>query len=135
MNDKDAEALHRLLGYHRRRYWLTNGWCIRFQVKEAPVTSGRPHGIKYSFTLHDVDMVRLLGIDNAHGIPRRVVFDHRHRFRRTEEMVPYDYKDADTLIVDFFDLIEQAFRQEGIEFSFDDGEIELEDEDGEESPD
>ncbi len=131
MND-DAEALHRLLGYHRRRYWLTNGWCLRFQVRKAQVTEGRPHGIRYSFTLHDVDMTRLLGIDNAHGIPRRQVFDHKHRFRRVEEVVPYDYRDADTLICDFFDEIENAFRVEGIEFSFAGDETELEEDDGEE---
>jgi hypothetical protein len=132
MNSQDDEALRRLLDYHRRRYWLSNGWCIRFWVKEVPSTAGRPHGVKYSLTLHDVDMTRLLGIDNAHGLPRRLVFDHQHRFRRTEELVPYDYKDADTLIGDFFDAVERAFRQEGAEFSFDDREVELENDDGEE---
>jgi hypothetical protein len=96
------------------------------------VSEGRPHGIKYSFTLHDVDMTRLLGIDNAHGLPRRQVYDHRHRFRRTEELVPYDYVDADTLISDFFTAVESAFRQEGVEFDFDDREIELEGDDDEE---
>ncbi|MGI4801034.1 MAG: toxin-antitoxin system TumE family protein [Janthinobacterium lividum] len=130
--DSDDEALRRLLDYHRRRYWLVNGWCIRFRVQEAPVTTGRPHGIKYSFTLHDATMTRLLGIDNAHGLPRRQIYDHRHRFRRTEELVPYDYTDADTLIGDFFAAVESAFRQEGVEFSFDDRETELEDKDGEE---
>ncbi len=64
------EAMRRLLDYDRRRYWLANGWSIRFRIAETPVTAGRPHGIKYSFTLHDVDRARLLGFDNAHGIPR-----------------------------------------------------------------
>jgi hypothetical protein len=132
MTDRDDEAVRRLLGYHRRRYWLSNGWCMRFQVKESPLTESRPHGIKYSFTLHDVDMTRLLGIDNAHGIPQRMMFDHQHRFRRTEVLVPYDYKDADTLIVDFFDEVEHAIQREGAEFSFEDDDIELEGDDGEE---
>jgi hypothetical protein len=132
MIGEDNEGLRRLLDYHRRRYWLSNGWCIRFWVKEVPATAGRPHGVKYSLTLHDVDMTRLLGIDNAHGLPRRLVFDHQHRFRRTEELVPYDYQDADTLIDDFFDAVERAFRQEGAEFSFDDRDVELEGDDGEE---
>ncbi len=135
MNNTDDEAIRRLLDYHGRRYRLSNGWFLRFQVKEAPVTEGRPHGIKYAFTLHDADMKRLLGIDNAHGIPQRVIFDHRHRFRRTETLVPYDYKDADTLIVDFFAAVERALRSEGAEFSFDDDEIETEAEDDEDIAD
>jgi hypothetical protein len=128
----DDEALSRLLSYHRRRYWLVNGWCVQFWIKQLPPSEGRPQGFKYSFTLHDVDMTRLLGIDNFHGLPRRVLFDHQHRFRRPEKLMPYIYQGVDALIGDFFDAVEQAFRQEGIEYSFDDRETELEDEDGEE---
>jgi hypothetical protein len=64
------EAMRRLLDYDRRRYWLANGWSIRFRVVEVAATAGRPHGVKYAFTLHDVDRTRLLGFDNAHGVPR-----------------------------------------------------------------
>jgi hypothetical protein len=63
------EAMRRLLDFDRRRYWLSNGWSIRFRITEVEATEGRPHGIKYAFTLHDVDRTRLLGFDNAHGIP------------------------------------------------------------------
>ncbi len=124
-------AMRRLLDYDRRRYWLTNGWSISFRVAEAPVTSGRPHGIKYSFTLHDLDRTRLLGFDNAHGLPRVRTYDHRHRFRRTAELVAYEYRDADGLICDFFDAVEMACRQEGVPFEFgaEDAELELEDDD------
>ena len=130
-------ALQRLLDYHRRRYWLANGWSIRFRVAEAPVTAGRPHGIKYSFTLHDVDRTRLLGFDNAHGIPRVQAYDHRHRFRRTAELVPYDYRGADELICDFFAAVETACRTEGVAFEFETEDVELEpeeDDDGTEEP-
>lgn len=130
-------ALQRLLDYHRRRYWLANGWSIRFRVAEAPVTTGRPHGIKYSFTLHDVDRTRLLGFDNAHGIPRVQAYDHRHRFRRTAELVPYDYRGADELICDFFAAVETACRTEGVAFEFETEDVELEpeeDDDGTEEP-
>ena len=127
MSEPD-EALLRLLAYHRRRYWLTNGWCIRFRIKQAPVTEGRPYGISYSFTLHDVDMSRLLGFDNAHGVPRRRVYDHRHRFRRTDELVPYSYVDADTLLVDFFEAVETACKAVGVEFAFETDDVELDEE-------
>lgn len=122
-------AMRRLLDYDRRRYWLTNGWSISFRVAEAPVTSGRPHGIKYSFTLHDLDRTRLLGFDNAHGLPRVRTYDHRHRFRRTAELVAYEYRDADGLICDFFDAVEMACRQEGVPFEFGAEDAELEDDD------
>jgi hypothetical protein len=130
------EAMRRLLDYDRRRYWLANGWSIHFRVVEAPVTAGRPHGIKYSFTLHDVDRTRLLGFDNAHGLPRVQAYDHRHRFRRTAELVPYDYRGADELICDFFEAVEMACRTEGVPFEFDaeDVELEPEDDDGTEEP-
>jgi hypothetical protein len=125
------EPMQRLLDYDGRRFWLENGWSIRFRVAEAPVTPERPHGIKYSFTLHDTDGTRLLGFDNAHGVPRVLAFDHRHRFRRTEDLVPYNFVGADELICDFFDAVQQACHREGVAFDFVDQDIELEDDDDE----
>jgi Family of unknown function (DUF6516) len=123
------EAMRRLLDYDRRRYWLTNGWSIRFRVAEVETTATRPHGIKYAFTLHDADGTRLLGFDNAHGVARAQAYDHRHRFRRPAELVPYDFRGADELICDFFAAVEQACRHEGVAFEFDAEEVELEMED------
>ena len=118
------EAMRRLLDFDRRRYWLSNGWSIRFRIAEVEATEGRPHGIKYAFTLHDVDRTRLLGFDNAHGIPRAQAYDHRHRFRRTADLVSYDFRGADELICDFFAAVEQACRQEGVPFEFEADEVE-----------
>ena len=64
------EPMQRLLEYDRRRYWLVNGWSIRFRAAITQLSEVRPHGIKYSFTPHDVDGTRLLGYDNAHGVGR-----------------------------------------------------------------
>src|SRR5665213_1539175 len=100
------EAMSRLLDYHGRRYWLVNGWSIRFQLKLVEVTDARPHGLKYSFTLHDVDGTRLLGFDNAHGMPRVQAYDHKHRFQRTPELVAYEFRDADSLLIDSFEAVE-----------------------------
>lgn len=123
------DALARLLDYDRRRYWLANGWSLRFRIVETAASRERPHGIKYSFTLHDIDGGRLLGFDNAHGVPRAQVYDHRHRFRRTAELVRYEFRGADELIRDFFAAAEQACRTEGIQFEFaaEDVDLELED--------
>ena len=122
------EPMHRLQDYDRRRYWLVNGWSVRFRVTPVEASAVRPHGIKYAFTLHDVDGTRLLGFDNAHGVPRAKAYDHRHRFRRPMEPVPYDFRGADELICDFFAAVEQACAQEGAPFEFEAEEIELEEE-------
>ena len=123
------EAMRRLLDYDRRRYWLANGWSIRFRVVEVAATAGRPHGVKHAFTLHDVDRTRLLGFDNAHGVPRAQAYDHRHRFRRPAEAVPYEFRGADELICDFFDAVERACRREGVPFEFEAEDVELDQED------
>ena len=122
-------AMQRLLDYDRRRYWLENGWTIRFRVGRAAQTAARPHGIKYAFTLHDADRGRLLGFNNAHGVARAQAYDHRHRFRRPAALVAYDFRGADELIGDFFDAVEQACRQEGVAFEFVAEDLELEDPD------
>jgi hypothetical protein len=119
------EAMLRLLDYHRRRYWLTNGWSIRFQIVVIEQSAARPHGIKYSFTLHDVDGTRLLGFDNAHGIPRQEAFDHKHRFREPRKLLPYEFRGADELISDFFAAVERACELEGVAFEFDSEDVEL----------
>lgn len=121
----------RLLDYHGRRYWLTNGWSIRFRVLLIEQSESRPHGIKYSFTLHDVDGARLLGFDNAHGLSRLQPFDHRHQFRKPRMLVPYDFRGADELICDFFAAVESACEHEGVAFEFEteDVDLDLENED------
>lgn len=120
------EAMRRLLDFDRRRYWLINGWSIRFRIAEIEASTERPHGIKYSFTLHDQDGSRLLGFDNAHGISRAETYDHRHRFRRPKQLVAYEFRGADELICDFFAAVEQACAQERVPFEFEAEEVELE---------
>ena len=89
--------------------------------------------------MHDVDGTRLLGFDNAHGLPRQRTYDHEHRLggRREREPVPYEFRGADELICDFFAAVEQACDHEGVAFEFEaeDVELEPEDDDDEEVPD
>lgn len=58
-----------------------------------------------------------------------MAYDHRHPFRRTQELVPYEFRGADELLCDFFTAIERVCQQEGIPFEFEASEVELEAED------
>ena len=121
------QGIERLLDYHGRRYWLTNGWSLRFRIWRVEPCEGRSHGIRYSFTLHDEAGKRILGFDNKHPAGRQwIEHDHWHRFRRTDERVRYAYVDADTLLVDFFKAVEASCKSVGVAL-----DIELEDEDDE----
>lgn len=76
-------------------------------------TKERPHGIKYSLTLHDRDGKRMLGFDNAHDVRpskrgfyagHRVEYDHKHS---NEKVVPYQFKSAAQLLEDFFTEVDK----------------------------
>ncbi|MBF0372781.1 MAG: hypothetical protein HQL39_05110 [Alphaproteobacteria bacterium] len=117
------EDMDRLLGFHRRRYWLTNGWSVWIRAWAVEPSTARPHGIRYSFSLHDVDGTRILGYDNAHAIPQRVEHDHWHRFRRMGRRVPYEFVDADTLLADFFSAVRRICEFENVSYEIDEEDL------------
>ena len=92
---------------------------VKFNVVRCVVTSERPHGLRYSLTLHAPDGTRLVGFDNAHpvrerrgpGTRRRSESDHWHRLR---SIGPYGYKDAATLLGDFWTEVDDFFKSKGI---------------------
>lgn len=87
------------------RHW------VKFVVTRVPVSPERPHGLDYSLTLHDANGERLVGFDNAHPVrPRGGRRDHRHRLRTVR---PYDYRDAATLLADFWSEVEAVLRERG----------------------
>jgi hypothetical protein len=45
------------------KYW------VKFEVHEVEVSVSKPHGLKYSLTLHGPGNKRLVGFDNAHPVP------------------------------------------------------------------
>jgi hypothetical protein len=62
---------------------------------------------------------RLVGFDNAHPVRGRSgpggrpgpALDHRHRL---ETVRPYEYKDAATLLADFWAVVDAVLREKGI---------------------
>jgi hypothetical protein len=68
---------------------------------------------------------RLLGFDNAHGIPRQQADDHEYRYSEQREPLPYEFRGADELICDFFAAVERACAQESVAFEFETEDVEM----------
>lgn len=110
-----------LLAFDGRIHHLDDGYWLKFEIKKVKTSKSRPHGLSYSFTLHAPDGSRLIGFDNAHGIAvagsrykkRLQATDHWHR---TEGDIGrlYDFKDAATLLDDFFDEVERVLSERGV---------------------
>lgn len=82
----------------------------KFEVKRVAPSPARPHGIRYSLTLHDRNNRRVLGYDNAHGVPKRnLPFDHRHRVPG-DMGVPYDFKSPEKLLIDFWTDVDRILK-------------------------
>jgi hypothetical protein len=92
---------------------------VRFVVRRVPASEARPHGLDYSLTLHGPDGERLVGFDNAHTVRGSMgpggkggrARDHRHRDKTTR---PYQYRDAATLLSDFWSEVEAVLKTRGI---------------------
>lgn len=114
-------GLEFLLAFDGRVHHLEEGYWLKFEIKRVQATTERPHGLSYSFTLHAPDGRRLVGFDNAHGVPTRGArfklrsgaSDHWHRTEQDPGR-PYVFKDAETLIDDFFDEVERVLSERGI---------------------
>ena len=94
-------------------YW------VKFVVRRVEPSPERPHGLDYSLTLHDADGFRLVGFDNAHPfrkssgpVGRRVrAGDHEHRLKT---VLPYSFRDAATLLEDFWREVDSVLKQKGV---------------------
>jgi Family of unknown function (DUF6516) len=122
MNDREPEyALEFLLAFDGRIHHLDEGYWLKFEIKRVNATRQRPHGLSYSFTLHAPDGKRLIGFDNAHAVSatgsrfkkRPHTGDHWHRAEHDRGQ-PYEFKDVETLIDDFFDAVERVLQERGI---------------------
>jgi len=119
----DEHTLEFLLAFDGRVHRYAGGYWLKFEIRRVETTSARPHGLSYSFTLHGPDNTRLVGFDNAHSVPsaggrykkRAVMTDHWHR-TEDDPGRPYAFKNAATLIDDFFDEVERVLTERGVPF-------------------
>ncbi len=111
-----------LLAFDGRIHHLEEGYWIKFEIERVKAAKERPHGLSYSFTLHAPDGTRLVGFDNAHGVPatggrfkrKPSERDHWHR-TETDPGRPYQFKDAETLIDDIIDEVERVLKERGVD--------------------
>ena len=122
MAKRSDHTLELLLDLDGLVYATDEGYWLKYEINKVQETVEKPHGIKYSLTLHHPNGNRLFGIDNAHrpagpqspaGKSRRpLVADHMHKGSR---MVPYEYKDAETLLRDFDTGVNATLKKEGVQ--------------------
>ena len=121
MIDRDP-SLDTLLDLDGELFVIDDGghW-VKFEVKQVPASAERPHGLRYSFTLHAKSGERLVGFDNAHPVAaqsgpakrsRKGPHDHKHRLRTVR---PYDYQDAASLLTDFWAEVEAVLAERGVD--------------------
>ena len=111
MSEDDERAV--LLSLDGFEFQFTEGYRVKIAAQLVDATRGRPHGVKYSLTLHDAAGRRIYGLDNAHRTPRsRAEFDHRHVYGR-RRMVPYIYRGPIELLEDFYREVERILRERG----------------------
>ena len=97
------------------------GYWIKYEVSTVEKTTERPHGIKYSLTLHNPQGERIFGIDNAHRPKKRRgpaarstrpgAADHLHRGGRVYN---YKFRNAETLLADFDKGVCAALKRHGV---------------------
>lgn len=90
------------------------GLWVKFEVKKVKATKERPHGVRYSLSLHDRDNYRIMGFDNAHiieydgktNVKPKQIYDHCHK-NSSDKGRPYHYVNATKLLEDFWKEVEK----------------------------
>lgn len=119
-NDPPEHALEFLLAFDGREHHFEGGCWVKFEIRRTDATKARPHGLSYSFTLHDPNGRRLLGFDNAHAVKppgggyrkKAAANDHWHR-TAADTGIPYAFESVEKLLEDFQAAVETALAARG----------------------
>ena len=101
-------------------HWYDQAYFVKFEIKRVEPSTLRPHGLRYSFTLHDPEGERLMGFDMPIPVApagryakRQAEADHWHR-TEDDPGRPYAFTDAATLIADFFAEVGRILTERGV---------------------
>jgi len=121
MNKPDEHTLEFLLAFDGRIHHLEKGYWLKFEIRRIEPGPKQPHGLRYSFTLHDPRGRRLIGFDNAHAVAgraprkRRTRLAHDHWHRGIGDIGrPYKFSTADQLLADFFAEVRRVLAERGV---------------------
>lgn len=114
------EGLDRLLDLDGFLAEVGGGFWVKIVAQRVPPDAHRPHGVSYTLTVHDSGGRRVFGIDNAHVVrltrgPAGRSSAARDHLHRGESVRSYTYRNAETLIDDFWREVEAILKREGIE--------------------
>src|SRR4029079_5519690 len=87
-----------------------HGLWVKFEARKIRQTTDRPHGIKYSLTLHDRKNERMMGFDNAHSVDEDNTFDHWHS-DKTDTGRQYKYVNTGKLMEDFWRAVDKFLNE------------------------
>ena len=103
-----------LLALNGDRYFVDDKGELEavFKVISVIETPEIPHGLKYTLVLLNSKGKRVVCFDNAHAVRqgsgpgqrRSKQYDHKHIGNK---VVPYEFKDAYTLLKDFWDEVDK----------------------------
>ncbi len=89
-------------------YW------VKIDVSLVEKTKDRPHGIKYSLSLHNGKNQRIMGFDNAHAVQvsrgfkgKKYAYDHQH-CSIDDKGVEYKFASPGQLLADFWDEVDKV---------------------------
>lgn len=91
---------------------IGNGYWVKIEAKRVLRDSAKPHGVKYSLTLHDARGNRILGYDNAHAVLSKQAIKNHDHMHKSGKIVRYHYTDAAQLLEDFWKDVERILRKE-----------------------
>ena len=114
MTKQDNIRAENLLDLDGDRYFIDERgeFEVIFNVSRVAITKEIPHGLSYSLVLLNAKGNREVCFDNAHAIStgsgpgkrKSVHHDHKHLGKRT---TPYEFKDAPTLLSDFWKEVDK----------------------------
>ena len=110
VEDHELDVLLSLDGFEFR---FGRGYRVKIAAQRVEPSAGRPHGIKYSLTLHDPAGRRIYGLDDAHRVRRRPEFDHRHVYGG-RRLVAYAYRGPAALLEDSYREVERILAERGV---------------------
>jgi len=111
-------GLEVLLNMHGEQVHRDDGYWWKIEAWKVPPTSERPHGIRYSLTLHNKYNRRVFGHDNAHAVKapkqgrynsKRYEYDHLHK-SAADKGTPYEFSDCYSLLQDFFEGVDRTIK-------------------------